>query len=201
MISAEESKYYLWLGRSFEGRGAVVELGCWLGRSTFFIVSGLRRSPGFAGQKLHVFDDFIWRSSWMDPHYSAHPPAHGTSFRALFEQNTGALAGDLVVATSRIAGDDDNAAIPPLVWSNGPIELVYVDCGRTLEVNEAWFAVLAPSFVPGETLLVLQDWQTFKETPARSYNQTKAFTDSKGSRLELLHELRNGSVGTFLFRG
>ena len=67
--------------------------------------------------------------------------------------------------------------------------------------NEAWFAKLAPSFIPGETLIAMQDWQTFKETPARPYNQTKLFTDAKGTSLELVHELRGGSLATFRYRG
>src|SRR5438105_3298797 len=69
MITAEEARYYLWVGRRYRGRGAVVELGCWLGRSTSFLVDGLRRSPGFSGRRLVVVDDFVWRSSWMDGHY------------------------------------------------------------------------------------------------------------------------------------
>jgi hypothetical protein len=29
----------------------------------------------------------------------------------------------------------------------------------------------------------------------------KIFTDSKGEELELLHEIRDGAIGTFMFRG
>jgi predicted O-methyltransferase YrrM len=71
MISPEECKYYRWLGRFFTGAGAVVELGPWLGCSTVHILAGLERSPGFRDRRLHVFDDFVWRSSWMDRHLPA----------------------------------------------------------------------------------------------------------------------------------
>ena len=52
MITEEETKYYYWLGQFFKGIGEAVELGCWLGRSTFFILGGLQRSPSFRGKKL-----------------------------------------------------------------------------------------------------------------------------------------------------
>jgi hypothetical protein len=202
MISPEECKYYRWLGRFFTGAGAVVELGPWLGCSTVHILAGLERSPGFSDRRLHVFDDFVWRSSWMDRHLPATPPpADGACFQPLFERNMGPLLARLVVTRRRLGAGDPAHPLPPLVWSDGPIELVYVDCGRTFEVNEAWYAALAPSFIPGTTVVVMQDWQTHKETPVQPYNETKRFTDAKGGALELIHELRSGQVGTFLFRG
>ena len=45
------------------------------------------------------------------------------------------------------------------------------------------------------------DWQLYKEEPPQWYNQTKEFTDAKGGSLELLHELEDGNVGTFLYHG
>lgn len=201
MISVEECKYYAWLGRFFTGAGEVIELGPWLGRSTVHIVTGLRRSRPFRGRKLHVVDDFVWRSSWMDRHYPGSPPADGECFRPLFERHAEAVLGDVAVAQQRICEAEGNGHVPALSWSAGPIELLYVDCGRTLEVNEAWFAVLSPWFIVDRTLIVMQDWQTYRETPIQPYNQTKRFTDGKGASLELVHELRAGCVGTFLYRG
>jgi len=201
MISPEECKYYRWLGRFFTGAGAAVELGPWLGRSTLHIVAGLERSPGFRGRRLHVFDDFVWRSSWMDGYFTGTPPADGACFQSLFERNLGSTVARVVVRRCRFGDAEHGEAAPPLTWTNGPIELLYIDCGRTYAVNQAWYETLAPSFVPGTTVVVMQDWQTYKEIPAQPYNETKRFTDAKGAALELIHELRGGQVGTFLFRG
>jgi len=41
MILPEESRYYTYIGQFYSGRGAAVELGPWLGRSTFYIIEGL----------------------------------------------------------------------------------------------------------------------------------------------------------------
>jgi len=86
-------------------------------------------------------------------------------------------------------------------WSGAPVELLFVDCGRTLAINDAWYKAMHRSFIPGRTLVVLQDWGTHKEVPWRWNNQMEHFVAGKGEALELVHELREGSVGTFLFCG
>lgn len=201
MIADEERQYYEYLGRFYSGAGAVLELGPWLGCSTQHLVVGLAANPRFSGRRLHVVDAFVWYD-FMDAWYTASdPPAPGESFRHLFERYVAPFAAHLDVRTERIAPDRLNASLPPLTWVNGPIELCVVDCGRTIEVNEAWFSRLAPHFIPDRTLIVMQDWQLFKEIPVRWYNQTQLFTAGKGRTLDLVHELARGSVASFLFRG
>jgi len=202
MISREEAHYYLWLGRYYEGKGEAIELGPWLGRSTFFITQGLLKSRAFLNKTLHVFDDFIWKS-WMDRYYADRDdrPAEGASFLPLFERYVKPFDRVLTVERRRISTWTGNADVPGIDWTGQPIELIYVDCGRTFDENEAWWRIFSPAFIPRRTLIVMQDWQTYKETPPKSYNQTKEFTDSKGKILRLLHALRRGGVGTFVFEG
>src|SRR5439155_13855185 len=66
MISREERRYYQYIGKFYSGQGEIVELGPWLGCSTFYILSGLAKNPNFAAKHLHVYDDFVWRASWMN---------------------------------------------------------------------------------------------------------------------------------------
>lgn len=201
MLSDEECQYYSYIGRFFSGHGEVVELGPWLGRSTLFIVEGLKDNPNFKGKKLHVFDDFIWRSAWMERRYR-YPdcPANHASFMHLFERFTEPVRDRLEVKRTRFIDYDGNEDVPLLAWHRRPIELCYVDCGRTFSANEAWFSRLSPFFIPNCTLIVLQDWGTYKEIPRKWFNQIKQFVESKGERLELVHELAQGSIATFLYR-
>jgi hypothetical protein len=206
MVTLEERQYYDYLGSFYSGRGEVVELGPWLGLSTLAIWGGLHSNPHFARRKLHVFDDFVWRSSWMDKWLTEkHPvpqrPRHHDSFLPLFDHYTQAIRDDLIVERRQIAPYDGNEALPPLSWPAGAVEMLFVDCGRTFEVNESWFKVFSPFFIPKRTLLVLEDWQTHREVPTSWYNQIKQFTDSKGSELQQIHELRDGTVATFLYEG
>ena len=202
MITDEEKQYYAYLTRFYSGRGRVLELGPWLGCSTWHLCSGLRSNPAFHHEKLHVVDDFVWRSSWMDGHYqAADRPANHENFRPLFERFLAEHAEYLIAHRFRIAICDGNETVPSLTWNAGPIELCFIDCGRNIEANEAWYRVLQPHFLPCRTLLVLQDWQTHKEVPECWYNQMKQFTDGKVSQLDQIHELRNGGVSTFLYLG
>lgn len=202
MISEEECKYYIYLGQYYLGRGAVVELGPWLGRSTFFIVRGLYANPNFRGKRLKVFDDFVWRAEWMDPSVLPEErlPNHA-DFQFLFKQYTGSIASALDVSKRRMARYEGNENVAPLVWRDEPVEMMFIDCGRTLEANNAWYNLFAPYWIPNVTLLVLQDWGTHRELPVRHYNQIKQFVDSKGKALQLVHELKYGEAAMFLYRG
>ena len=215
MISREEKKYYTWFGQFYTGQGEIVELGPWLGCSTFYILEGLRQNAHFQGKKLHVYDDFVWRSGWMDQSYLGDDgPQDHEDFKYLFDKFTDSVKDFIVVNRTRLStgeleedwGEianpyDKISDIPPLRWQNNPIEILFVDVGRTIDVNEAWWRVFFPYFIPNKTLIIMQDWQTHKEVPIKWYNQIKTFTDGKHQWLEILHELSHGGIATFLFTG
>jgi hypothetical protein len=201
MLTHEERQYYRYIGRFYCGLGSVVELGPWLGCSTLAIVSGIIGNSNFADKKLQVYDDFVWRPDWMDQHV---PEALRLSayqdFQFLFEKYTEPISTYLAVNKRKIVAFDGNEGLPQLTWDNGPIEFIYADCGRTFAANEGWYRLFEPFFLPGKTLLILQDWQTHSEVPPKWYNQIKQFVDSKGPKLQLVHELKNGTIATFVYR-
>jgi len=149
-----------------------------------------------------VFDDFVWRKSWMDGYVNEHQrlPNHA-NFQRLFEFYTSGISDRLAVQRVKITDYDGNEALPLLNWSDGPIEIVYVDCGRTFEANQAWYNSLRQWFIPRQTLLVMEDWRLHRELPPKWYNQTLQFTESKGGELMLIHEVNDGGIATFLFVG
>jgi hypothetical protein len=200
MISNEEAQYYEYIGELYKGRGEVIELGPWLGKSTRHIIRGLRKNPHFVDRQLHVFDDFIWRSGWMDRHTPQHlrPPNHA-DFRPIFELFVQDILPDLTVKRARIADYDGNEHLTRIKWDGRPIEMMYIDCGRTTQVNEGWFEIFSPSFIPDVTLLILQDWRTHRERPRSPYNQTLSFTNAH-PEIELIHEVLDGGIATFLYR-
>jgi hypothetical protein len=202
MISNEEKEYYSYIGRFYSGKGKVLELGPWLGASTHYINDGLRGNPNFATEKLHVVDDFVWRSSWMDSYVSGidRLPNHA-DFSHLFRKYTRDIADRLIVRRNRLALYDGNDNVPLFQWTEDPIEIIYADCGRTFEANESWYRMLHRYFIPEVTLIIMQDWRLHREIPARWYNQTKQFTDAKGEALQLVHEVNDGGIATFLWRG
>ena len=201
MITDEEAQYYEYIGALYEGHGEAIELGSWLGKSTRHIIRGLHKSSNFANKTLHVFDDFVWRSSWMDAYAAKDlcPPNHA-DFRPIFEQFVREILSDLTVKRGQLADYDGNEHLPRIEWDGRPIEIMYIDCGRTTEVNEGWFEIFSPSFIPDMTLLIMQDWRTHRERPRLAYNQTLWFTMAH-PEMELVHELQHGGIATFLYRG
>jgi hypothetical protein len=105
----------------------------------------------------------------------------------------------LNVQRVKITDYDGNEGLPILSWCGDPIEILYVDCGRTYAVNDAWYNHLKSSFIPGRTLIVMQDWGVHRETPRKWFNQTLIFTESKQDSLLLIHEVQHGCIATFLF--
>jgi hypothetical protein len=200
MITDEEARYYEWIGTLYEGLGAAIELGPWLGKSTKHIIRGLKNNRQFCDQKLYVFDDFIWRTSWMNQHVAEHERlANHADFRRFFDLHVKDIQSCLIVSTAKIVDYEGNEHLPRIKWSRQPIEIMYIDCGRTFEVNEAWFEVFSECFIPGVTLLVMQDWGTHRERPRLSYNETLLFTNAH-PELELIHEVSEGCLATFLYR-
>ena len=202
MLSSEECQYYTYIGQFFSGIGEVVELGPWLGRSTFYIVQGLSKNPRFAGKKISVYDDFVWRSTWMDSQVSeSERVQHHGDFEFLFKKYTRGIEDSINAYKRKIITYDGNGSVEQLVWDARPIEIMYVDCGRTMEANEAWWVLFSNCFIPEKTLVILQDWSTHREVPVQWYNQMKEWVESKGRSLQLMHELERGDIATFLYKG
>jgi hypothetical protein len=203
MLAPEERQYYDYVCGFYSGVGEVVELGCWLGLSTAHIVRGLDETTGFRDRRLNVFDDFVWRSEWMDPclHGTGiRSPRNHESFLELFQAQVRPFEDRLRIQRGRLAEFDGNEALPLVSWSGSPIEMIFVDCGRGLAVNEAWWRIFSPSFLPDRTLVILQDWGHFARVPEVWWENTKLFTDSHAAELELVHEVREGALATFLVR-
>ncbi len=209
MLTPDEMRYYHYITSFYSGLGVVLEIGPWIGSSTYNIVDGLLSNPAFtansvAKQQLYVFDDFVWRSSWMNKWLAdtdIQPLDNHTSFLPLFHQMTHQYAEHITAKPMKLMDAGDNSAVPWFKWKNDLVELCFIDCGRALEMNETWYRELEPYFIPDRTIIVMQDWQNFKNVPEVYWENTKIFTDSKGFQLDQIHELKHSGTATFIYRG
>ncbi len=200
MITGEEICYYHYIAQAYSGWGEIVELGPWLGHSTLHLTDAFSKNSNFKDKKLHVFDDFIWRSAWMDPLYSeANRPHNHNDFRFIFEKYAAEAMDKLIINHGKFANFDGNENLPFVTWENKPIEMIIVDCGRTLEANNGWYNIFSKNFVPNRTLIIMQDWRQHRERPRKFFNQTLEFSRRKPN-LELIHEISDGGLATFLYR-
>ena len=128
-------------------------------------------------------------------------PTNHSSFQDLFEERLGSLIKYLAVMRRKVADYDGNELLPLVEWNDGPIELIIIDCGRPLAVNEGWWQVFSSSFIKDRTLIIMQDWQNHKAVPEMFWENTKIFTDSKAHEIEMIHEVKDAGIATFLYRG
>ena len=101
---------------AYTGAGCIVDAGCYLGRSAVMFGTGLAANPAVADKagRIHCFDLFT-----LGPHGAAmlqqrgQEARAGDSVRAVFDENTAAVADSLVV----YEGD-----LMQTVWPPQPIE-------------------------------------------------------------------------------
>lgn len=148
MLSPAERQLYLWLGRDGAGgRGAIVDLGCFLGGSTAHLAEGSRRAAQPAA--IHAFDRFR--------------VAPGMKKRLLYDRGIPRFPGQDVLPLARayLAPWADRVTlhrglIERQSWTHGPIAVLVIDAAKTVRVADAVARIFFPFIAPGG-LIVQQD--------------------------------------------
>jgi predicted O-methyltransferase YrrM len=148
MLSPEERRLYLWLGRDFAaGRGAIVDLGCFVGGSTAHLAEGNRRAA--LPVAVHAYDRFR--------------VAAGLKQRMLYARGVEPFAGqDMLPTAIRLLAPWSphvtlhRGLIERQAWTGGPIAVVVVDAAKSARVADAIAATFFPMVVPGG-VIVQQD--------------------------------------------
>lgn len=207
MISLEEKRYLYWLGRNvWTGKGAIVEIGPWLGGSTYCLASGMRANPTARGPKLHVYDSFEWRS-FMSKRAPL-PLREGESFLPYFMGNLEPFAQDLEVVRcvlpdealpqDRLAMGVRHTEVSPeelFHWGGDErIEILFIDGAKSWSGMLHLLSETAPSLIPGTTLLVCQDYKHW------GCYWVPAITELLSEYLTPLHVLRHNTVAFLLRR-
>jgi hypothetical protein len=145
MICQPEKNYYYWLASNHApGVGAVVEVGTWLGASTAHLSAGLR------GRPIHCYDYFYWFAYYNT--VSGLKLKDGVDFSDLFLSNMARYGANVKA---------HKALIHDIVWDEGPVELLAFDASKYAVDLEKLLTIFAPSLIPGQTRILLQDYQYF----------------------------------------
>lgn len=187
MLSREECQYLIWLtsGR-YDGWGAVVDLGPWLGGSTAALAEGLRRRG--RGGVVHSLDLFRWEPDYMGA-VAAEPLAEGADFQHVFARHTARWAGFIQAR---------QADLSRFRWDGGPIELLFVDAAKTWDLANAILAGFGDHLVPGRSRVVLQDFRYHEthwlplifDSQPEVWREIEAVRDGWTVTFELLQPLR-----------
>lgn len=193
MLHPDTMSYLYWLGRTFEGPGDFVELGCWLGSGTRCLALGLMENCGH--RKLNVFDSFKW-SAYMSglgrgSSLTGVELNEGDSFQNLFEEYCSEIPSELLVVNA-ITLPDNRAAIALL--GGASIGVVVFDMSQDFELTSQLWDLFSPCFIPDETIVVFQQYGNAQAQDLRRFCKLHA------SELQPLHK-PEGSAKAFLFAG
>jgi hypothetical protein len=202
MISREERRYLRWLGQScWTGRGHVVEVGPWLGGSTYCLCTGLRDNPASreSGFKMHVYDAFEWRAFMSER--APLPLKVGDSFLPYFEENLRSFEG-AIVPHRRVLPDDAIQSDPVargvrhtqasqtdlFRWDSGPIQILFVDGAKSWDGFVHLLRETGSSLVANESIIVCQDYKHW------GCYWVPALCELLKEQLTMVHVLRQNTV-------
>lgn len=163
MTTLEEQEWCREFAKSsYTGKGALVELGAFIGSLTLPLAEGLREAmqagrleQSFA--KIHVYDLFYWHHS-MDPVVENTPLGpllqEGDWFHEVYKANTAHVA-DLLEVTWGDLGKEK--------WTGGPIEFLLLDCLKYDDLTNNVIQSFLPATRPGLSSIAHQDYFHFYE--------------------------------------
>lgn len=151
MITPEEQQLYYWLThKGVCDQGAIVDLGCFLGGSTASLAAGAA-DRGSAGI-IHAFDMFTAGERQKRKHLYSRgvEPFDGNDvfdrvvdYLAPWQDRIRLHRGDILLNG----------------WDGSPIELLIFDAGKRPESADAMAEIFFPALIPGQSILVQQDYQ------------------------------------------
>lgn len=185
MISPYECHYLYWLvARGYLGRGAVVEIGTWLGRSSVHLGAGLRDSGH--PTTLTCIDRYVWHDAFDTPRLRTNLSLKGgDDFQPYFEANVRPVYDDLNVV---------KAGAQNVTWDGGPIEILIIDAPKAFADVSHVLARFCRHLVPGLSVVVMQDY-----LHAPSY-ALATIASALSDQLELLHVVLHSSMVAFKVR-
>jgi len=153
MLGVDERKLMFHLAKDYlDGSGTVIDLGAFCGGSATTFAAGLDRNPLCAETKIHSYDLFVADSDYMvsfADNWMPQKVVKGDSFEPIFREVTAPHADRIVVH----AGD-----LMQQRWNGDPIELLFVDAGKTEALSGHIIEEFFPALIPGRSIVLHQDF-------------------------------------------
>lgn len=151
MLTEEEGRMLCWLAEHvFSGQGAICELGTFVGGSTARLASGLRRNTRASGT-IDCFDRYGCSENQKQ--------------KLLYRFGIPPFAGEDILPIAKTLLKDFEGIIRfhkgdilDVNWVEGPIEILFVDIAKSVEIAEHLARVFYPSLIPDVSILVHQDY-------------------------------------------
>jgi hypothetical protein len=154
MVSSDEMAFFSESAARYVGKkGAIVDLGCWLGSTSIALAQGIlsRNNGATREEKVLGFDRFAWES-WMPEHRPYCLYRLGESF---------------LPETRRIVRDHGGGRVELIQadlghyeWKDGPIKILLVDAMKNEDIARQIAHSFYPNLITGG-LLIHQDFKHY----------------------------------------
>jgi hypothetical protein len=151
MICDDEKLFLHWIARDyFAGQGQIVDMGALAGASTYSLASGLALNPRIDQSRRWIHSYDFWRFL--------------PNFDIFFPGQTFSRRQDIFPAFQRNLGDKMRYVNPhqgnirKYRWDGGPIEILFIDAAKTVDVWWHIWREYFPHAIPGRTLVLHQDY-------------------------------------------
>lgn len=184
MLSRDELRILFGLGaRHWEGRGAIIDGGCFLGGSTLALAEGIRANPRWAANPvrpvIHSYDLFEVEA-WMIGLFFAPTVKAGDSFAPRYRTQIAGVA-DLVEV------HEGNVMAHP--WTGEAVEILFIDLAKHWTVSDHMVRTFFPCLIAGHSIVVQQDY-LYDQWNGWLAVTMELFRDY----FQLVEHARNGSV-------
>lgn len=154
MLFPEEREILFLLARDrFSGSGVIVDAGSLVGASAYALASGLAHNPRTIQKPslIHSYDSFIVDEEYLYQFISGFRPEIriGDSFFETFVQNLREHLEKIVVHNGNFLKES---------WAGEPVEILFADICKNVELNSHLIRQFYPALVPGLSIIVHQDF-------------------------------------------
>lgn len=149
---------------------SIVEVGCWLGAGTAQLALGIRDREHAGDVTLHCFD--LWRATLDETKKAARAGLRFTAFEDTLPHVRRTLEPfDVPIRFHQ--GDVLRAR-----WGGEPISVYVDDVSKRLPVFCHSLATFGPSWIPGETKVLLMDFHSWRKTGVAGHEFQRRFFET-----------------------
>lgn len=152
MLAIDEQHMLCWMARDhYEGKGDIVDLGAFLGGSTYCLAKGLseNRRVSRRDHRIHSYDLFICPTDTYSRGLIGIDREPGSSVLDIYRRNIVPFEREIVVRPGDVLTQP---------YSGGFIEILFIDICKTEAVNDAVVGRFIPLLIGPGAIIVHQDY-------------------------------------------